>query len=59
MPYVHLANGDVIKLTAKELKAAHQESGSPHAFHRDGVQHHVIGTYPDEVELPAKDDEDE
>lgn len=59
MPYVHLANGDVIKLTAKELKAAHQESGSPHAFHRDGVQHHVIGTYPDEVELPAKDDENE
>jgi len=57
MPYVHLANGDVVKLTEKELKAAHEESGTPHAFHRDGVQHHVIGVYPDEVELPEVKDE--
>ena len=59
MPYVHLANGDVLKLTAKELNAAREESGTPHAIHRDGVQHHVIGTYPDEVELPERNDDNE
>lgn len=58
MPYVHLANGDVIQLTKKELDASQRESGTPNAFHRDGFQHHVIGVFPDEVELP-KDNNNE
>jgi hypothetical protein len=59
MPYVHLANGEVIKLTAKELKEAQEQTGTIHAFNREGVQHHVIGVYPDETELPKKDDDNE
>lgn len=50
MPYVHLANGDVYRLTAEELAASQEESGTPLAFRKNGMEHAVIGVYPDEVE---------
>jgi len=49
MPYVHLANGDVKKFDAKEFDAAFGDE-SPRVFRDNGVEHHVIGVYPDEVE---------
>lgn len=56
MPYVHLANGDVHKLTAKELATSQEESGSPNAFRKDGKEHQVIGVYADEVEHPESEE---
>jgi hypothetical protein len=50
MPYVHLANGSVLKVTQKELLASQAESGTPNAYRMDGNEHTVIGVYPDEVE---------
>lgn len=52
MPYVHLSNGEVISLTDEELVASQEESGTPSAFHRDGLQYPVIGIYAGEVEHP-------
>lgn len=49
MPYVHLANGDVKQFNAKELAAAFGDD-TPKVFRDNGVEHHVIGIYPDEVE---------
>jgi hypothetical protein len=58
--YVHLANGEIRKVTAKALGKSRDESGTQHAFNENGVQHTVIGVYPKEVQLPdVKDDEDE
>jgi hypothetical protein len=56
MPYVHLANGDVEKVTAKELAASQKESGTPNAFRKNGMEHAVIGVYPDEVEHPESEE---
>jgi hypothetical protein len=56
MPYVHLANGDVKHLTAKELVLSREESGTPHAFRMDGMEHTVIGVFPDEVEHPESEE---
>lgn len=56
MPYVHLANGDVKHLSAKELEKSQAESGSPHAFREGGMEHTVIGIYPDEVEHPESEE---
>ena len=50
MPYVHLANGEVVDMTDDELVKSQEESGTPSAFHRDGMQYQVIGVYPKEVE---------
>lgn len=50
MPYVHLANGDVHKLTTDELVKSQEESGTANAYRKDGMEHTVIGVYPDEVE---------
>lgn len=68
MPYVHLANGDVLDLSDQEWADAQKESNTPSAFHRDGLQYTVIGVFPKEVEHPlnaeqqaakdAKDNED-
>lgn len=55
--YVHLANGDVRKVTKKQLEKSREESGTPHAFRENGVEHHVIGVYPREVEFKTEDDE--
>ena len=49
MPYVHLANGDVRKFDTKELFNAFGD-GSQRVFRDNGVEHHVIGVYPGEVE---------
>lgn len=49
MPYVHLANGDVKQLDAKEMAKAFGDD-TPRVFRDNGVEHHVIGIYPDEVE---------
>ena len=49
MPYVHLANGDVKKFDTKELFNAFGDE-SQRVFRDNGVEHHVIGVYPDEVE---------
>lgn len=56
MPYVHLANGDVRKLDANELKQAFGDE-PPHHLRDNGVEHHVIGVYPDEVEYDTSEDE--
>ena len=49
MPYVHLANGDVRHMNAKEFTNAFGDE-TPRAFRDNGVEHHIIGVYPDEVE---------
>lgn len=56
--YVHLANGDVLRLTAKEWAKMQDESGSPHAVRKDGMEHTVIGVYQREVKHPVKDEEE-
>lgn len=56
MAYVHLANGDVRKLNADELKQAFGDE-SPRVFRDNGTEHHVIGVYPDEVEYDTSVDE--
>ncbi len=55
MPYVHLANGDVEKVTEKELLKNLEESGTPRAYRKGGMEHFVIGVYPDEVEHPLSE----
>lgn len=50
MPYVHLANGDVKKVSDKELNANHEASGSTKVFRENGTEHHIIGVYPEEYE---------
>lgn len=49
MPYVHLANGDVKQYDQKEFDATFGDQGA-RVFRDNGVEHHVIGIYPDEVE---------
>ena len=56
MPYVHLANGDVKKFDAKEFATAFGDE-SPRVYRDNGVEHHVIGVYPDEVEYDTSVDE--
>jgi hypothetical protein len=56
MPYVHLANGDVKKVTEKELNQNHEDSGSTQVFRMDGMEHHIIGVYPEEYEHPETDE---
>ena len=56
MPYVHLANGDVEKVTQKDLDKNHLESGSPLVFRKDGMEHHIIGVYPEEYEHPETEE---
>lgn len=57
MPYVHLANGDVVHHTDKELAQVFGDSGHQRAYRQNGVEHTVIGVYPDEVEYQQTDDE--
>jgi len=49
MPYVHLANGDVKHFDAEEFVKAFGDGAQTH-YRENGVEHHVIGVYPDEVE---------
>lgn len=53
--YVHLANGEVRKASAKTLANMH----SPHTWRENGIEHAVIGTYPREVEFKDEKEEDE
>lgn len=57
MPYVHLANGDVKTLDAKEMEEAFGEIGHQRAYRENGVEHQVIGIYPDSVEYDQSEDE--
>lgn len=57
MPYVHLANGEVLTLKQKELDEQVGNS-APNTLHRNGTQHQVIGIYPDDVELTRNEDEE-
>ncbi len=52
MPYIHLANGDVVKVTKEELVQSRVEAGAHNAYRQDGMEHYVIGVYPDEVQHP-------
>lgn len=52
MPYVHLANGDVEKLTQEKWDASVEESGTPYAYRKGGKEYAVIGVYPVEYEHP-------
>lgn len=56
MAYVHLANGDVEKVTEKELAANRAASGSPNVFRKNGMEHHVVGVYPEEYEHPESEE---
>lgn len=57
MPYVHLSNGDVKRVTTKELVANNEQSGSPHVWRENGLEHPVIGVYPEEYEHPKSEEE--
>lgn len=50
MPFVHLANGEVLDLTDEEWQDAQTKSGTPNAIHRDGKGSHVIGVYQGDYE---------
>jgi len=56
MPYVHLANGDVKEFNAKEFVATFGDE-PVRVFRDNGVEHHVIGVYPDSVEYDTSVDE--
>lgn len=56
MPYVHLANGDVLTVDQKELDELTANS-APGTVHKNGTQHKVIGVYPDDVEIEQTEDE--
>lgn len=56
MPYIHLANGDVRKVTTKELTANNEQSGSPRVWRENGMEHHVIGVYPEEYPHPESEE---
>lgn len=57
MPYVHFGNGEHRKVTTEELTANQAMSGSHNAFRDNGVEHHIVGVYPDEVEYEMSDEE--
>jgi hypothetical protein len=54
MPYVHLANGEVMKVSKKEFATLTDESGTPNAIQKDGFEHQVIGVYPEENQLAGE-----
>jgi hypothetical protein len=56
MPYVHLANGDVKQFDAKEYAKTFGDD-TVRVFRDNGVEHHVIGVYPDEVEYDTSVDD--
>jgi hypothetical protein len=56
MPYVHLANGDVKQVDAKVFADVFGDE-PPRVFRDNGVEHVVIGVYPDEVEYDTSVDE--
>ena len=56
MPYVHLANGDVEKVTQKDLDGNYEQSGSHTVFRKDGMEHHIVGVYPEEYEHPETEE---
>lgn len=58
MPFVHLANGDVIHHTQKELDDIYGDD-VPNAYRKDGKESGIIGIYADDVELPKDEREDE
>jgi hypothetical protein len=52
MPYVHLANGDVKKLSPEEMDE--QFGDNPPIVFRDGnTESAIIGVYPDDVEIES------
>lgn len=53
--YVHLANGEVRRMTAKQIAKLH----APHAFRENGVEHKIIGIHPREVEYKEEESDDE
>jgi hypothetical protein len=57
MPFVHLANGEVLDLSDKEWKAAQEESNTPNAFHKDGHGSHVIGVYPSDYDYEQTEED--
>lgn len=50
MPFVHLANGEILDLTDEEWQQEQEKSGTPNAVHRDGKGSHVIGVYQGDYE---------
>lgn len=56
MPYVHLANGDVRQLDTKEMTATFGDE-RPSVLRDNGIEHHIIGVYPDEVEYDTSVDD--
>jgi hypothetical protein len=58
MPFVHLANGDVVSVSQEDLddEFGHE---TPKALTRDGKQSSIIGVYPDDVEVETDNDDDD
>src|ERR1700757_4519723 len=56
MPFVHLANGDVLDLSDKEWQEHQDNSGTPNAVHVDGKGSHVIGVYPSDYEYDQENE---
>lgn len=53
--YVHLANGQVLRVKASDLPAQGAGTNAPNGFwHRDGFVHHVIGIFPAERKMERK-----
>lgn len=59
MAYVHLANGDVRKMTEKQLAAARDEAGNQTHLRDNGIEHHIIGVYPEETPYERELSEEE
>jgi hypothetical protein len=58
MVYVHLANGQVDKMSADEMEKAFGDE-PPTALVKGGKEHIVIGVYPEEVTIDKSDTETE
>lgn len=55
MPFVHLANGDVVHHTQDELDERFGNE-TPTAYRKDGKESGIIGIYADDVDLPDEKD---
>jgi len=58
MPYVHLANGDVESVTQEDLDDTYGAE-TPREFVRNGKRSAIIGIYPDDVDEPENDTDNE
>lgn len=58
MPYVHLANGDVVHHTQEELDDRYGEE-TPRVYRNGGKESGIIGIYADDVEYEDESAHDE